>query len=214
MCGRFSITAQQDVLEKFFGATFKDEFKPRYNVAPTQKAPIIMNSAPDEIHMVRWGLIPSWAKDEKIGYKLINARKEGIQEKPSFRSSFKSKRCLVLTDGFYEWKKSGSNKIPYRIVEKSGEPFALAGLYDEWNGKKTFTIITVPPSKVMKGIHDRMPAIIKKEDRNSWLVSDNLEKVHELLQSYEELRAYPVSNLVNSPRNDVPEVVKELRTLI
>ena len=144
-------------------------FAPRYDAAPTQSLPVILDEDPHHIAMLRWGLIPSWAKSPDVGYKMINARAETLAEKPSFRSAFKSRRCLVLADGFYEWPKTGAEKTPLRITLASGLPFAFAGLWDCWQSPadesvRTFTIITTTPNELMSRFHHRMPVILRPED--------------------------------------------------
>jgi putative SOS response-associated peptidase YedK len=169
----------------------------------------------------QWGLIPSWAKDPEIGHKLINARGETLDEKPSFRNSFKRKRCLVIADGFYEWKKVPGDgaKQPYYVRMKTGKPFAFAGLWDEWNDREggvllTSTIITVAPNKLIKPIHSRMPAIVRREQYGAWLSmeEDRPDRLKPLLRPYpsDHMEAFPVSPRVNSPRNDDPQCVQPL----
>jgi len=210
MCGRYALMSTSKALEEAFDAKFKGKYKPRYNAAPSQNMPIILNEQPKDIIHARWGLIPFWAKDEKIGNKLINARAETITEKPSFRTSFKSKRCLVLADAFYEWKK-GKTKQPYAIMRKDKKPFAFAGLWSSWKkGKKdmqTFTIITCDANPLMKKIHHRMPVILRKADEQKWL-NEKPENVIQLLKPYTgALHSYEISTLVNIPKNDSIEVL-------
>ena len=220
MCGRSSITKSQKELEERFGSTFySDEilkWDPNYNLAPTQDTPVITNDDPEHIRMFRWGLIPIWTKDESIGNRMINARMETLMEKPSFKGLVKRRRCLVISDGFYEWRKTESGKIPYRICMKDDDSFAFAGLWDSWekdSGKLyTFTIITMEPNKMMANIHNRMPAMLLKEEERYWL-DDNLstEDIMSVLKPYPDdmMKAYPISKLVNSPGNNVPEILKE-----
>jgi putative SOS response-associated peptidase YedK len=182
---------------------------------------VISNKNPDELSFYRWGLIPFWAKDKSIGNKLINAKAETIDQKASFKNSFKRKRCLVLSDGFYEWKKIGSKeKIPYRIVMNDGTPFAMAGIWDSWkdeSGKITdsFAIITTEPNELMKNIHTRMPVILEPGKEREWLDEQNPEILKALLKPIDSelLTAYKVSKSVNSPANDSPEVVMKLKEL-
>ncbi len=190
-----------------------------YNAAPSQNLPVITNAAPERIVHYRWGLIPFWAKDAKVGYKMINARRETLTEKETFRYALNKRRCLVLADSYYEWKKTDKIKIPYRILMKNGEPFAFAGLWETWtdnqdNETRSFTIITTDPNELSAKIHNRMPCILRKEDEQRWLnTSLPTEKVVGLLKEYPagEMKAYEVSTLVNSPNNNVPEVIKELK---
>jgi putative SOS response-associated peptidase YedK len=184
---------------------------------------IISNDQSNKLVSAKWGLVPFFAKDEKFGYKTINAKAETIAEKPAFRSSFKSKRCLIPCDGFYEWKNTPSGKIPYYIFLKNHDLFAFAGLYDDWKdetGKsiRTFSIITVPPNQAMKNIHNRMPAILKINNEREWLSDFKQDKLLGLLKPYdEEMEMHQISTLVNSPANDGAAVIKKIenkRTLL
>ncbi len=219
MCGRFVRKTDKEDLQNRFG--FDDPqgilLKPRYNIAPSQMHPtVIVESDHRILKLMKWGLVPFWAKDEKIGYKMINARAEGIESKPSFRDPFKKRRCLVLADGFYEWKRvDAKTKVPYFIRLKSGEPFAFAGLWDRWdNGVElleSFTIITTENNELMAPIHNRMPVILHEKDEAAWLdpeIKDPV-KLLPLLKPYpsEEMELYEVSTVVNSPKNDVPECI-------
>src|SRR5512138_124256 len=148
--------------------------RPRFNIAPTQDVPIIIRRSPNQLVMMRWGLIPFWAKDEKIGSKLINARAESVAERPAFRTSMKDKRCLVPTTGFYEWKDTAKGKQPYLAKRKDETLFAMAGLYDRWkdhsgNEVLSFTIITTAANDLMAEIHDRMPVVLSRGDEELWL---------------------------------------------
>jgi putative SOS response-associated peptidase YedK len=168
---------------------------------------------------VRWGLVPSWAQDEKIGYKMINARAETLTEKPAFRRLIERKRCLIPADGFYECKQTEKGKQPMRITMKNGEPFGFAGLYDTWaasDGRKvsTCTIITTQPNELVADIHDRMPVILRQEDEDLWLDRERFDPdlLRSLLVPYDdtEMRTYPVPTLVGNPKNDVPECIEEM----
>lgn len=217
MCGRFTLTVSTDALQKQFtwlkvpeGA----ETGPRYNIAPSQPIAVVANTGENTLDFFQWGLIPSWAKDPKIAYKLINARAETAAEKPSFRAAFKRRRCLIFTDGFYEWYAvpGHDKKQPVYIHMKSGEPFAFAGLWEQWhspNGDQLFTctILTTSPNDVMKPYHNRMPVILDDGDFATWLVPSEMprEELQPLLVPYpyeKRLEVYPVSRDVNSPRND------------
>ena len=168
--------------------------------------------------MMRWGLVPFWAKEPSIGYKMINAKSETLTEKPSFRKPFKEKRCLVLADGFYEWEKTDKkNKVPYRFVLKNRQPFAFAGLWDVWKTPEgdtllSFTIITTRANELMERIHDRMPVILNEKDEAKWLDPEfkDTDKLSSLLQPYpsEQMVAYKVSTIVNSPKNDTPSCIE------
>ncbi len=170
---------------------------------------------------LRWGLVPHWAKEAKIGYKMINARAEGIEEKPSFREPFRKKRCLIIADGFYEWKKVDDRKQPYRFVMKDRKPFAFAGLWETWKKGDaplhTCTIITTTPNAVTEDVHDRMPVILKRRDYDRWLDPSNqgVDELKSLLVPYpaQEMELYAVSELVNSPKNDVADVLSPLNSL-
>ncbi|MCI0526850.1 MAG: SOS response-associated peptidase, partial [Nitrospira sp.] len=172
------------------------------------------------LKLMKWGLVPSWAKDTSTGYKMINARAETVAQKPSFKKSLKHKRCLVVADSFYEWRKvnGGRTKIPMRFVFKSREPFAFAGLWDTWQNPeggelRSFTIITTGANAVLQPIHDRMPVILRQQDEDLWLDPDlkDVDKLVPLLIPYssEEMEGYEVSTLVNSPKNDTPACILE-----
>lgn len=197
---------------------FPDQIPLFYNIAPSQKAPVILNESPDELSFIRWGLIPHWAKAEKLNINPINAKAETITEKPMFKDLIKSKRCLVLADAFYEWKKVGGKKIPFRILLKDGEAFAFAGIWDVWEsgGKqiKSCLIITTSANKLVGEIHDRMPVILPREIEKKWLGETNINNVLEVLKPYhsDEMKAYPISKLINSPANNSYAVTKPLPT--
>jgi putative SOS response-associated peptidase YedK len=213
MCGRFALSAKTDQIEKLIpDLFFEEELDDRYNYSPGQDIPVVLDEDPGRGLKVRWGLIPFWAKDPKIGYKMINARSETIDSKPSFRNSFKKKRCLVIADGYYEWRKEPNSKVkvPYFIRMKDGLPFTFAGLWEKWkspDGKTltTTTIITTEPNDELVKIHDRMPAILLPEERMLWLERYvnpmDLKKL--LLPCPEEImESWEVSLRVNSPKND------------
>jgi len=213
MCGRFSLTANEAELNLRFELAGGDApYVPRYNGAPTQLLAVITNENPGKLSYHRWGLIPPWAKDISIGNKMINARAETITEKPSFRTPLFSKRCLVPADGFYEWQQDAA-KQPYRIFVKNNPIFSMAGLWERWKSPDggvidSFSIITTEANSFMKPIHSRMPVILKQEDEKTWLTGKDPEQILALLKQFpsDEMDAYPVSKLVNSARNDVPEV--------
>ena len=215
MCGRFTLTVDPDELQEAFPwAAIPQGFAPRYNIAPSQPVAVITNSADKRLDFYSWGLIPSWAKDPAIGNRLINARAETLVEKPSFRTAFRRRRCLIPADGFYEWRADAGSKskTPYYIRLKSQQPFAFAGLWEIWNSPdgseiRSCTIITTTPNELMQVIHNRMPVILPLDDYAKWLDpgEPRPEMLQNLLRSYpaDEMVAYPVSKLVNSPQNDV-----------
>ena len=174
MCGRYTLTVNIKTIAEKFGVEPTLEAEPRYNVAPTQNVVSIMRNGTTHLAELRWGLIPSWAKDESVGSRMINARAETLAEKSSFKGLLRSKRCLIVADGFYEWKKENGFKTPMYITMKDHEPFAFAGLWDSWKSPdgqqlRTCTIITTEPNEVVAPIHDRMPAILLPEARDAWL---------------------------------------------
>ncbi len=224
MCGRGSLTKTERELEERFGSRFYAEdiarYKPlpNYNIAPTHYLPVITQEDPDRFTMHRWGLIPSWAKDPKIGSTMINARLEGLMDKPFYRRALERRRCLVPMDGFYEWKREGTRKQPYRIQVGTGELFAMAGLYDVWKSPEgewvpSFTIITHAPNSFMAAIHDRMPAILLRDRERVWLDPKlDLEQLLRLLQPYPDtdMRAYAVSEAVNNVKNNSAVLIEPI----
>ena len=185
------------------------QLTPRFNIAPTQEHPIIISQSPNQMIMMRWGLVPFWAKDSKIGNRLINARAETVATKPAFRTSLKRKRCLVPATGFYEWKRLGKGKVPYYAHLKDDSIFAFAGLYDSWvspEGSRlmTFTITTTTPNAMMGRIHNRMPVMLNQSDEDLWLRKDPLpdSDLNRIFKSYpaRSIEAYEVSTEVNNPR--------------
>jgi putative SOS response-associated peptidase YedK len=221
MCGRYTHRyTWQQIVELYRlsePAVAPNDFRPRFNIAPTQTAPIVRErGGRRELVMMRWGLIPFWAKDPKIGNRLINARAESVPDKPAFREAFMARRCLVPTSGFYEWLKSPGGRQPYCIGFKDGRPFALAGLWESWKDRQsgerlqTFTIITGEPNEVAGKIHDRMPVIIDPADFDHWLTA--AVPPADLLKPYPgaEMAAYPVSKAVNSPAPDDPSLIEPL----
>jgi len=219
MCGRYSLFADfQEIEERFGQATFDlEDYEESYNIAPSQMVLSVINDgSKNRLGFLKWGLIPPWAKDEKIGYKMINARSETVHEKPSFRNALKNKRCLIVADSFYEWKRTGDRKVPMRIKMKNDELFAMAGLWEAWktpNGKlvHTCTILTTEPNDLMSTIHDRMPVILKKQDEHKWLnpAVKNGDDLKRYMVPLEDglLEAYEVSEKVNSPKNNDPELI-------
>lgn len=220
MCGRFSLAEDIHRLQMQFQFEYEGEYFPRYNIAPSQNILTVIQGNEGRIgKQLRWGLIPFWAKDEKIGYKLINARAETLDEKASFKHPLKKRRCLILADGFYEWKKDVKTKQPYRFVLKNREPFAFAGLWDRWEkGNEVIyscTIITTRPNELAEKVHDRMPVILTRENQNAWLdrTIEDTEYLKSLLVPYdaEEMEAYEVSTLINSPKNETKEVIAPVK---
>ncbi|WP_447971616.1 SOS response-associated peptidase [Nitrospira sp. M1] len=218
MCGRYTQTGKFDNLLKLLRVLRKPPLTPRYNIAPGQMVACVRHDPENdqrECVMLKWGLIPFWAEDPSLGQKLINARGETVAEKPSFRKSFQSRRCLVLADGFYEWKQEGTAKQPYYIRFKDHRPFVFAGLWERWakieSPIQSCTIITTTPNVLMQPLYRRMPVILNTHDCHVWLDStiQNPALLHPLLQPMdsEEMEAYPVSPLVNNPRNDVPACI-------
>ncbi|MBE7553850.1 MAG: SOS response-associated peptidase [Anaerolineales bacterium] len=218
MCGRFTLaTNTQKLAEAFAEFEVPADLPPRYNVAPSQPVAVVANNGQHKVEFFQWGLIPSWAKDPKIGNQMINARAETLAEKASFKNAYKRRRCLVLADGFYEWKKEGDNtKTPVYIRLASGEPFAFGGLWEMWQTAEDFilscTIITTSPNELMAQIHNRMPLILPREAYEQWLdpAERTPDQLNSLLKPYpaELMTAYPVSRLVNSPKNDSPALIE------
>ena len=222
MCGRFTQKSERKALqEEFFIQEFSDHIMVSYNVAPSQKAGIVINDGRNRYVQFSWGLVPSWAGDPKIGSRMIIARGETVAGKPSFWDAFKKRRCIVPADGFYEWQKKGHYKVPFYIYSSSGKPFGLAGLWERWvpkdmpqdmvnDGKQlfTFTIITTEAADYLKELHDRMPVIVPEDKRERWLsAADGAE---ELLVPYrgEDIIFHEVSHYVNSPKNNSIECIK------
>lgn len=224
MCGRFTIFANfTDIMNRFdIEAGIQEElYKPSYNVAPSNSVLSVINDgSKNRLGYLRWGLVPPWAKDEKIGFKMINARAETLTEKSSFRNAYQKRRCLVLADSFYEWKlNNDKSKIPMRIKLKSDELFAMAGLWERWNSPEgesifTCTIITTSANKLIKDIHDRMPVILKPEDEKTWLdpTIHNPNELNHILKPLSEkvMEAYEVSSLVNSPKNNSAHLIMKM----
>lgn len=223
MCGRFTITDPLEEIMEWYMASIADgfEYRPNYNAAPMQYIPTIIagKDGKNKLGSLRWGLVPSWAKDDKIGNKMINARAETLAEKPAFKRLISSKRCIIPTNGFYEWKKEESGKRTMRILMKDDRLFSLAGLYDTWtdldgNKLSTCTIITTEPNSLMENIHNRMPVILRREDESEWLGRDNhdAQSLLSLLKPYQasEMRAYEVPKEVGNVRNNTEGLVKEV----
>lgn len=226
MCGRFtSKAAPERVKEEFkVGKINPGIFHPRYNIAPLQIIPAVLEREGERVVSgLKWGLIPHWAKDDSFSSKLINARAESLAEKPSFRDSFKSRRCIIPASGFYEWQKTAKGpKQPFYLYLKDKEVFGFAGLWEEWLDKETgeqietCTIITTEANETVEPIHDRMPVILKAEDYEQWLNEKemNTDKIQNLLAPYpsEEMTRYAVSPGVNVPDTDSPELIKPIKS--
>ncbi len=222
MCGRFVQKAKPEEIEKEFkiGKLNPKIFEPRYNIAPSRMIPAVLEKGGERIiEQLKWGLIPSWSKDDSFAAKLINARSETLAEKPSFKNAFKKQRCIIPASGFYEWdKKSKGAKQPYYFFLKDKEVFGFAGLWEEWTDKEsgeitqTCAIITTEANEVLEPIHDRMPVILKEENYSEWL--DEREKDTNHLEKFlvpfpaEKMDSYPVSRDVNSPGNNSAELIK------
>ncbi len=222
MCGRFSLATDQTILQEHFEFLIHEELEFRYNIAPSQDILVVGSNGKDRVGTkMRWGLVPPWAKDTKIGYKMINARAESLDEKVSFKRPFQSQRCLILCDGFYEWKKEGNMKQPYRFMMKNNKPFAFAGLWERWDkGDKplfTCTIITTKPNELLEEVHDRMPVILPEDKYDEWIDRNqtNYNELKSLLVPYQAnfMDCYPVSSLVNSPKNESKECIVNVNSL-
>ncbi|MCA1557825.1 MAG: SOS response-associated peptidase [Acidobacteria bacterium] len=224
MCGRFTLKTAPKRLAEEFGVDEVPYFEDRYNIAPTQVI-LGINQIDGErqVKELRWGLVPSWAKDRSMGGKLINARSETVREKPAFREAFKRRRCLIPADGFYEWQRRDGYSQPYYFKMADERPFALAGLWDRWGGPdgelvESCAILTTEANEVLRPVHDRMPVILSADSYDLWLDSDlrKLDIVKELLRPYPaaEMTAYPVSRLVNSPQRQGAELLNRNNSTI
>lgn len=222
MCGRFALPYPSKTVGEHFSLLEERPFAARYNIAPSQPIAVVRskkNAPGRQLEMMRWGLIPHWAKDEKLGYKMINARAETVAEKPAFRSAFRQRRCLIAAGGFYEWKREGKSRQPFYLTMKDNIIFAFAGIWERWHSPAGETvdscaIITTEANSAVRPIHDRMPVIIGPADYNRWLdpaLDGNL--LQQLLKpcSPTALLIYPVSNMVNNPRNVSSGCIQEIR---
>jgi putative SOS response-associated peptidase YedK len=230
MCGRFARRSTQEVLSDWFGVELEEMpwFAPSYNAAPQSTQPVVRlnhDTGKREFALMRWGLVPYWAKDPKVGYTTINARAEEVATKPLYREAFKRRRCLIPADAFYEWQMTGSKaKQPFALGLATGEPYAFAGLWERWKPKEadapkegdapleTFTILTTDPNELAERVHDRMPVILEPDDYERWMEpGDPARPPLDLLRPYpaEKMRAWMVSDRVGNVRNDDPELLKE-----
>jgi putative SOS response-associated peptidase YedK len=218
MCGRYRLSRRKQLVEEYFeSVSDEQDWNPRYNIAPTQSVPVIRQNPKEPrrgLSLLRWGLIPSWAKDTSISVKMINARSETAAIQPAFRDALTNRRCLIPSDGFYEWMKSGKTKQPYCFEMEDGKLFAFAGLWERWkdpagNWIKTCSILTTTPNAVTSAVHDRMPVILGPADYDLWLDPgmNNAAAVSDLLKPYDALRmrSYPVSTRINQVANDDAE---------
>lgn len=216
MCGRFTLYTKPEALEVRFHAQLEMDYTPTYNAAPSQELPVILNTDPGSIVKAAWGFVPPWADGRKDVKSVINARGESVADKPFFRTAFKTNRCLVLADGFYEWQRSQKHKVPYRFVLKSGEPFAFAGIWSQVHEATgalctTFGIITTEANALVSKIHNRMPVILLEEDEGDWLNPQlGTDEAKALLIPYPapDMDAYEVSSKVNSPRYNAADLVE------
>jgi putative SOS response-associated peptidase YedK len=214
MCGRFAFYSPTEAAAALFGAATALRLKPRYNIAPTRDVAAIRDAGDGrELVVLRWGLVPFWAKDPSIGNRMINARAETVAEKPSYRAAFRHRRCVVLADGFYEWRREDGAKTPYFISLASDEPFALAGLWENWTDKQTgeslqtTTLITTAANEFMRPLHHRMPVILQAPAADEWLAGSEEMLEPAALQS-PKLKAWPVDRRVNNARNEGAELIE------
>ncbi|MFK7767626.1 MAG: SOS response-associated peptidase [Mariniblastus sp.] len=230
MCGRITLRSPANSLIAMFDDLRSQQlvfpkFKPRYNICPTQSAIAVRESDSGEYEVaeLRWGLVPFWSKDLKIGARMINARSETVATKPAFRVAFKSRRCLILADGFYEWKKEGKSKQPFYISRTDDQPFCMAGLWESWTDKEnpnaapveSCTVLTTDANTIMQPLHDRMPVILEQQQFDFWLDKEftDRETLEAALVPYasDELQTFPVDTIVNKASNDSPECIERLR---
>ena len=215
MCGRFAFYSPSEATAALFGVSGALPVEARYNIAPTQYIAAIRDDGEDgrELTMLRWGLVPSWAKDPSIGSRMINARAETVAEKPSYRAAYRHRRCLVLADGFYEWHAEGGVKTPYYISAADGQPFTFAALWENWQSKvsdesiQSTTLITTEANEFMSTLHHRMPVVLRSETADRWLAGD--DDLIEFVASHgPELRAWPVDRRVNNARNEGEDLIE------
>jgi putative SOS response-associated peptidase YedK len=220
MCGRFALWTLPGTITRYFKINVSLDIQPRYNIAPGQEILAVCqtNNAKKHPVLLRWGLIPKWAKEESMGYKMINARAESVYEKPAYKSAFKSRRCLIPANGFYEWKKEGIGKQPYLIGFQDADLFALAGIWESWKKPdsdeviQSCAILTTSANRVVAAVHDRMPVIISPGDFDLWLDarSSDLKRLEALMRPFDEgrMRCRRVSNAVNNVKNNAPSLIQ------
>ena len=216
MCGRFAFYSPSEAMAALFGTSGALPVEARYNIAPTQYIAAIRNGEDGtrELAMLRWGLIPFWAKDPSIGNRMINARAETVAEKPSYRAAYRRRRCLVLADGFYEWHREGSVKTPYYISAADGEPFAFAALWENWSSKETdesiqsTTLITTSANDFMASLHHRMPVVLRPDTADRWLAGGD-DAIEYAVKHGPDLRAWAVDRRVNNARNEGADLIAE-----
>ncbi|HOG77994.1 MAG: SOS response-associated peptidase [Anaerolineaceae bacterium] len=222
MCGRFSMAIDSDNLQTALAlGQMPADWKRRYNIAPSQDIAAVRDAETRAVEMLQWGLVPFWAKDPAIGNSLINARSESVHEKPSFKNAFRKRRCLILADGFYEWQKSDKGSRPFYFSLRAGEPFAFAGLWENWQPKDqpaaaltTCAIITTAANETVSPVHERMPVILRGEAMWDWLLESGETALLSLLRPApaDWLRAWEVSRAVNNPRQDGPECAEPVQS--
>jgi putative SOS response-associated peptidase YedK len=220
MCGRFTITLDPaDLQQEFDLGKMPSDWRPRYNVAPTQDVPVVNDTQARDVLLMHWGLIPFWAKEKSIGARMINARSETLREKPAFRQAFNQRRCLILADGFFEWQRKDPNapKVPMYFQLKDGKPFAFAGLWENWHETpekdlNSCTIITCGPNELVAKIHDRMPVILDNHSCWQWLEEKDPLRLQAMLAPYpaDKMQSHAVGRFVNNPRMDSAECVLPL----
>jgi putative SOS response-associated peptidase YedK len=218
MCGRYSLSKSKIELEERFQAEMLTDFKPRYNIAPTQLVPVVTSQSPKGFSFFYWGITPEFGRNKPVSQKLINAKAESVHQKMTFKSSFKQRRCIIPADGFYEWKKLGKKtSIPHRFTLREGGLFSFAGIWDEYEtvdgeNQHTFLILTTEPNELVSEVHDRMPVVLTQETEKKWLNSySSEEELLEILKPFSanEMLSYPVSTLVNSVKNDSPALIRK-----
>ena len=226
MCGRYRRTSQEEELARMYNIPIpkQTDLPISYNIAPSQDVLALRydsEKSARSLVALRWGLIPSWADDEKIGYKTINARMETVQSAPSFRSAFQKRRCLILADGFYEWRKTGGPKVPFDVALEDNRPFAFAGLWEAWKNRVTqewvfsCTIITTEANELIGQIHNRMPLIIDAEDQAEWLGESDSDDLTDLLKPFpaNRMKILEISTLVNNPKNNDASLLEPIPAL-